>query len=297
MNMRSLPTILKFNPLLLLVFLTIGNAHSQDSAPVWKIDDGENTLYLGGTIHVLSDQDYPLPWQFDSAYRETDAVVLEADLKQINDPANLPLVMSHVMYTDGRTLKSVLSPEVYGQLDQYAKAKGLSMALLNPMKPGMAMVTLLLLELQAQGLYGKGVDEHFGNRATEDGKPLSFLERMDEQLQFLSSIGDGVEDQWVSYNLSEMEKLATIFTEMKTAWRSGDLEKLEALFLDTLKQEFSSIYQELVVDRNRNWQPEILQMLASPEVEFVLVGALHLVGDEGLLVFLENQGFTVEQLR
>ena len=31
------------------------------SASVWKVSDGENTMYLGGTLHILSPQDYPLP--------------------------------------------------------------------------------------------------------------------------------------------------------------------------------------------------------------------------------------------
>ena len=35
--------------------------------PVWKVSKGGQTVYLGGTIHLLSPSDYPLPEEFEEA--------------------------------------------------------------------------------------------------------------------------------------------------------------------------------------------------------------------------------------
>jgi uncharacterized protein YbaP (TraB family) len=51
-----------------------------------------------------------------------------------------------------------------------------------------------------------------------------------------------------------------------------------------------------MVARNKVWLPVIEQWLRTPETEFVLVGAGHLCGDDGLLHALRARGYTVEQI-
>ena len=278
------------------LMVLIASPSISDTA-VWKIHKGGNTLFLGGTIHVLANSDYPLPPQFDQAYAQSEVVVLEADINALNDSQSLPQLMSQLIYTDGRTLSTVLSSETYAALERYANSKGLAIDLLDRMKPGMVAMTLIAMELQSHGLHGVGVDKFFLNRADSDGKPLIFLELVEDQLKFLAEMGEGQEDELVNYNLKELQHLPETLADMKSAWRSGDLDKLESLFLDRLKTEFPDTYQDLVVTRNQNWEPRILNMLKSPPVEFVLVGTLHLVGDDGLIEFLISQGYSVEKMK
>ena len=68
------------------------------------------------------------------------------------------------------------------------------------------------------------------------------------------------------------------------------------LGITPLLKDFPDIYQSLLVDRNNNWLPQIEAMFDSKDTEFVLVGALHLVGKDGLLQRLEAAGYKVTQL-
>ena len=56
------------------------------------------------------------------------------------------------------------------------------------------------------------------------------------------------------------------------------------------------MYQRLLVERNRNWLPKIEALFARHGPAFVVVGAAHLVGPDGLLAMLRGQGLHVEQM-
>jgi len=67
------------------------------------------------------------------------------------------------------------------------------------------------------------------------------------------------------------------------------------LSLASMRQDFPQIYQQLLVERNQNWLPLIESMLNDPGTEMILVGALHLVGTEGVLHALREKGYRIEQ--
>jgi hypothetical protein len=69
---------------------------------------------------------------------------------------------------------------------------------------------------------------------------------------------------------------------------------VERIVLSELKQE-PLLYQRLLVERNRNWIPKIEALFARPRPAFVVVGAAHLVGPDGLIALLRAKGYTVEQ--
>ena len=63
-----------------------------------------------------------------------------------------------------------------------------------------------------------------------------------------------------------------------------------------MKKEYPDIYKKMLLDRNINWISKIDSYLDSEEVEFVMVGALHLPGPEGVLEMLREQGYELSQL-
>ena len=109
-------------------------------------------------------------------------------------------------------------------------------------------------------------------------------------------MGAGNEDDLIIHAIEELHEIVDVLGETKTAWRKGDLKGVEVASLDSWKDDFPELYKELVVDRNNNWLPQIKDMLKSKEVEFVMVGALHLFGKPGVLAQLRKVGFKVKQL-
>jgi hypothetical protein len=55
------------------------------------------------------------------------------------------------------------------------------------------------------------------------------------------------------------------------------------------------MYQRLLVERNQNWLPKVEALFARPRPAFVVVGAAHLVGPDGLIAMLRAKGVRVDQ--
>jgi uncharacterized protein len=263
---------------------------------VWEISKNGQRLFLGGTIHMLSDSDYPLPAAYDHAYQKSAVVVLETDAQAMQQPQFQQKMMAAMMYQDGRNLKQVLSEDTFKALSQHMTARGIPLDQMLLFKPGMISMTLSVVELQRLGQTAKGVDHFFGARAKQDGKSLGQLETIEQQITFLATMGKGREDDMIMYTLRDLADLPTILSEMKTAWRAGDMAALEKSSLEEMQEAFPEIYKTLLVDRNNDWMPQIEALLASEPVEFVLVGSLHLAGDDGVLQQLRSRGYQIKQM-
>ena len=276
------------------LFVSVSSAFA--ASPVWKISKGDARLYIGGTVHVLSKSDYPLPAGFDVAYKQAAQLVFETDMQKMAAPETRQLMLQQVVYTDGRNLKQVLKQQTFQELEAFLADKKVAVAGVVGLKPGMLAVTLTMLELQRLGMGEAGVDTFYQARALSDHKRLGQLEAVEEQIGFLASLGEGYENELIGYTLRDIKDLPRIMPLIKAAWRQGDLQKLEELALVPLKQEFPPIYQTLIVKRNKAWLSRIEAMLKNADVEFVLVGALHLVGEDGLLAQLAARGYQIQKL-
>ncbi len=205
-------------------------------------------------------------------------------------------LMQDLIYTDGQSLKTVLKPDTYTKLEEHCASRSIPLPAINNMQVGLASVTLTMLELQRLGIAGTGVDEYFSTKAMQDGKTLAALETSEQQLTYLKQMGKGKEDQFILYTLNDVENLPNIMRAIKDAWRTGDSQQLEKLAVLPYINEFPGIYQSLLVKRNQAWLEKIKTMLATPEVEFVLFGALHLIGDQGVIEQLKSAGYQVEMM-
>ncbi len=281
---------------LILTSLLSGATSAWAESSVWEIRKNGQRLFLGGTIHMLSDSDYPLPEAYDRAYQKSAVVVLETDAQAMQQPQFQQKMMAAMIYQDGRNLKQVLSEDTFKALSQHMTARGIPLDQMLLFKPGMISMTLSVVELQRLGQTAKGVDHFFGTRAKQDGKSLGQLETVEQQITFLATMGKGREDDMIMYTLRDLADLPTILSEMKTAWRAGDMAALEKSSLQEMQDAFPEIYKTLLVDRNNDWMPQIEALLMSEPVEFVLVGSLHLAGDDGVLQQLRSRGYQIKQM-
>ncbi|MCS4306883.1 uncharacterized protein YbaP (TraB family) [Rheinheimera pacifica] len=269
----------------------------QAETSVWQVTKGEQRLYIAGTVHLLPPEQFPLPQEFSQAYSQADTLVFETDVRELETAKGMQLLMQHAMYSDGRSLSQVLSADTYQQLRQYAKTQGVDLAPLNQFKPDFVLLTLMQVALQKAGMAGEGVDMHFLKQAVADNKPMLFLETVEQQLAMLLNISAENEDAFVTQNLQQLSELEVELTKIIAAWRSGDTDTMAELamaFTDT--PEGKLFYDALLVQRNKNWLPQLEQMLATPEVELVLVGALHLAGEANVLQLLREKGYSITQL-
>jgi len=275
--------------------LTISGTALADSS-VWKVSKGDSHLFVGGTVHLLPADQFPLPEEFAKAYNASEAVVLEVTGLDPESPEIQQKMMASMMYQDGRTLQSVLSKETYDELAKVCAQYGMPIENLNGFKPALISIMLTMAEFTNLGMAGEGVDKFFEDKAKADNKATSGLETIDYQIGVISSFGEGVEEDFVKKTLEDLPKTKEIFNGLITAWRAGDMDTLHSLMGKAMQGYSQELYYNLLVKRNNNWVPKISDMMKTEEVEFVLVGAGHLSGKEGVLNQLAEKGYTVEQL-
>jgi uncharacterized protein len=261
---------------------------------LWRVSKGKNQLYIGGTVHLLSKSDYPLPDEFEQAFREIDLLVLEADLDALSKPKAQAQLAQSLMYTDGTSLKSKIKNKTYNALTRYCKAAGLSMAVMQKMKPSMVVLTLTMAELKRLGLADAGVDQFFLEKAKKSDKKITGLESAETQINALKNMANGRENELILSTIKELKQTPEFMDDMKKAWRTGNLIDLEKIGIKTMRAEFPELNKNLLTSRNNAWLPKIKAMLATPEKELILVGALHLAGEQGVFAQLTKQGYVVE---
>jgi uncharacterized protein len=262
---------------------------------LWRVSKGNNQIYIGGTVHLLSKSDYPLPDEFEQAFREIDLLVLEADLDALSKPKEQAQLVRRLMYSNGATLKDEVKTKTFKALERYCKANNLTITAMQKMKPAMVVLSLTMIELKRLGLADAGVDQFFLEKAKSKGKKITGLETAETQINTLENMGKGYENELILSTLKELKKTPEFMDEMKKAWRNGNLADLEKIGIKTMRAEFPELNKILLTNRNNAWLPKIKAMLGTPERELILVGALHLAGEEGVLAQLKKQGFVVEQ--
>jgi len=263
---------------------------------VWKVQKDKSVMYLGATFHMLRETDYPLPSEFGKAYKASEIVVFETDIGKLQEPSTRQKLLAQFMYADGSTIDKHLSARTYGELSAYCKSNGIPLEAFKQLKPSLLIVTLTAVELMKLGVTQRGVDLFFYGLANEDRKIVKGLETVEEQINYLVSMADGNEDDFVTYSINDMKNVKQQFESLANAWRKGDAEKIDEYIVAELRTKLPHVYKKLFTDRNSKWLPMIEAYMNTPETEFILVGAGHLVGSEGIIALLRKKGYTVDKL-
>lgn len=276
----------------LLLLLTF--SQSLFAASVWQVEKEEIRFYLVGTVHLLSDADYPLPAAFDVAFNASTQLIFETALDELTSPQGTALLMSQNTYPPGKNLQQVLSADIYQQLKQKALARHWPLSSLEQFKPAFAAMMLTTLELQRIGAASAGVDMHYLQLAQQQQKRHSGLETLEAHLAVLTALNTLDADTIISSTLHDLTQIENVLADMKAAWRSGDVKALEALFLTEMRN-YPELYDILLKQRNHAWLP-LLEAISDSNT-MVLVGALHMVGEDGLLQLLADRGYVITQVK
>ena len=280
----------------IFIVISLFFLQSYADTSIWSVSNGKNTIYLGGTIHILKPTDYPLPQEYETAYKKVGWLVFETDINAIESPEFIQQFAQQMMLPKNDHLQKHLSPEVYQRLVKEAVKRQWPMEHFNRMRPQMVALTISIEAIQQLGYTAQGVDSHFNNKAKRDSKITSHLESAQQQLKILTNMASENEDELLIQTLDDLPDIKNLMQKLADAWRTGNrLALIEHGLLD-MDKEFPEMYQDMIKQRNDNWMPIVENLIKHPEEKMVLVGALHLIGKDGLLQRLEKKGYTIKQL-
>ncbi|MEY2520325.1 MAG: uncharacterized protein QOF24_2084 [Verrucomicrobiota bacterium] len=285
------------SPLAFLLFfaaLVVGGARAEaTSGCIWKITGPTGgTLYLGGSIHALRSTDYPLPSGYNRAFDTSTRVALEVDPKALETSSSGLLKAGK--YPKGDNLKNHVDPRTYDYLRRLFGLLKIPEEKFSLYRP---WCLVLLLESPSSGGFSHdlGVDEFVMNRARANGKAIVGLESSDEHSAVYSGLSERQSEALLLVSLIPTGNTGGGRDQVLNAWRRGDVESLSRS-LHAAYVDFPLFADRMLGARNRRWVPKLEGYLRSGQTYFVVVGAAHLGGGDGLLALLRARNCKVEQL-
>ena len=250
---------------------------------------------LFGSIHLLSDTTHWRSPAFDAELAKADAVWFEIPIGGDDQAQATQLLLSRGTLPQGQTLSTVLPPPLWARVSALAAREGLAPAVLQRMRPWLAELELTILFYQRQGYREDLGVEHQVDLAAPKTARREAFETLAEQVDLFAD--DPLPEQIASLKetLDEIDTDPNSFNRAADAWRRGDVKALQHEVVDQVRKEDEGLYRRLLVDRNRRFATRIEQMARSGQGHiFVVVGAGHLVGPDGVPAMLRRDGFKVE---
>lgn len=279
----------------LALALPVATAGADPAA--WRVagrDGGEITLL--GSMHVLRKSDHPLPASVDTLLERADSIVMEIDLDDIDPAAQQRLIMNTAVLPRDQTLADVLGPDLYRDLEARAAELGVELELLERFEPWFLSITLLDQGLSKFGFQGQyGLEQYVLMAARRTGKEILGLETLEFQIGIFDSQPESAQQAMLAQTLAELDEAESAMAEMAAAWRAGELDELSEELLAEFA-DFPGLYETLVTKRNAAWVETLERLLRDGEKHLVVVGALHLVGDDSLIELLTARGHAVQRI-
>lgn len=263
---------------------------------MWRATGSEGTVYLVGSFHLLRPSDYPLAKSLEQAYQGADRVIFEISPADMQSPDLARKFTAAGMLPEGQKLSEMVQPETREKLVKFLGSEA-ALPAVDPYKPWFFGLSIALTTMQAAGFDAtRGLDQHFMARVAQDGKPTGGLETVDDQLAALD--GGPWEEQEISLreSLKPPAELREDVERLHVAWRSGDAKALERVVIDEMMAKTPVTARLTNLERNERWVPQVQALLDQPGTTLVVVGALHLVGEDGLPALMEARGVRFERV-
>ena len=127
-------------------------------------------------------------------------------------------------------------------------------------------------------------------QALAAGKPVGELEGAEAQVRMLASMSEETQLAFLRSALRDYERASTILDELVQAWATGDVEAIDRIGVEEMRNQSQELYDLILANRNRDWADQIQTMLAASGDTFIAVGAAHLAGDDSVQEILEDRG-------
>ena len=267
-----------------------------EKLPIWTVHSDSAEVVLLGSVHMAYPDIYPLREEIEAAFAASDTLVVEVDISGANALEIQQLMLEKGVLPEGESLQQTISGQTWEDLQSYLRSRGLPVEMFARLRPGLVITTLSSMRLAELGLRPEmGIDQHFLDLALGN-KPVLELESAAQQIELLLDFPD--QDLLMAQTLVQLDDIDLYLRPIYDAWRAGDAAQLNRLLLTDERQrhpEFQPLYEKLFDQRNRAMTLKIEDLLAGSGRYFVVVGAGHLVGQEGIISLLERRGFSAQQ--
>lgn len=262
--------------------------------PIWVVKDADSTLYLFGTVHLLSPE---IEWQKDDIRDVFDAagtVFFEVDTGERPQIEATVLTTSLGFYSDGRRLSDQLDSYQLKLLEAAANNGMLSLATLDSMTPWLASEFLIVAAGANAGLLPElSADDALKNRAVRLKKNVIYLDTIEDQIRRTADQPDFVHLALLTDTLVGFNSLGDNLTRVAQAWSTGQTTFLTTDIIAAAKRTSPDLYLTLFTETNIKWASKLSQFMEDSGTGFAAIGIGHLLGEDSLQVRLREAGYEV----
>ncbi|HEY2707603.1 MAG TPA: TraB/GumN family protein [Caulobacteraceae bacterium] len=265
---------------------------------LWIAKSPTATIYLFGTMHILEPETTWRTPSLDSAYAKATTIWFELDMSSLADPKVAADLVTRFGFDDAHPLSTKLDAEHLSALKAVLQHQGLAFDRIDRMRPWAAALALTALPMLQAGFDPKqGADMQLTSSAGADHKAIRAFETVDQQMHLFVDMSPATEIEFLDDTIDSNTKTNHTTQGIEAAWVSGDIQKLGQVLINAMKKRYPEFYENLIRRRNLAWSEMLTKELAGSGTELVNVGALHMVGDEGLPALLKAKGYSVERLQ
>lgn len=260
--------------------------------PLWKVESGQRTIYLFGTIDLLpSGSDWGSP-EISAALSDSQMLLME------NDPNKESQKYEPYLYThlSGEMLSDMLDPLDFVKLRFIAEDLGYRMPKLNRVRPWFASELIKSAAIEKAGFEWAANPQP----PDRDGRmPTDGFENYVEAIESFAAMPRAGEIEILSRVIRNLPKSVESHREFAATWLEGDeigLERTNA----TERGFFGPVgWDVMVARRSEKWASRLIAILRGDcefDRVFVAVPSRHLFGADGIKARLAAAGFEVERV-
>jgi uncharacterized protein len=270
-----------------------GTPVKQATPALWVIRDADTTIYLFGTVHVLTPGLRWFSGGLRSAFDESDQIVLEVVMPPKEEAAE---TVKELGFGQDPPLSRLLPPDLYARFAAAVRPGGGPLKIADRMEPWLAALQLSSAAVESAGFRSDfGVEMTLVKEARLIGKPTVGLETLREQFGYFDRLSPSAQVALLARTLDNLPRTKASVEAATEAWSKGDADTLARLVNDEVKDN-PELAATLLTERNRIWSEWIAKRMALPGTVFVAVGAGHLAGPESVQAMLAQRGLKVARV-
>jgi uncharacterized protein YbaP (TraB family) len=268
----------------------------------WRVDATEGaSLYVLGSVHLGPAEGWQFPPAIHRAFEHANAIAVEVDPTEMHQAAQQMLVARYGMLPPGVTLEQLLSPETWAMLKKQTEQAGLPLDAVERMQPWLVTNLLMVAASRRLGWSPQGgVDATFIGAAGD--RSIVSLESAEFQLSLLAGLPAEIQELSLRDTLGRFDDVSDYLTRLVGAWRIGDEAALEDFFFASYDEDpaFEPFFEILIFRRNQSMAERLRVLLDAEqhrgEIVFVVIGAGHVIGSQGVPAILASWGYPVVRL-
>lgn len=266
---------------------------------IWEATKDNNTVTLVGTIHLGDNVVNLLNDDIKKIISDTDVLSVEVDL---SSNSNIQKMQSASYLPQGETIDNYLSQDEIEKLTSIFEPLNLNINTIETLNSYSLSSLFTNLVYAKAGIAGSGLDilminEVNSRKIKGDEVEVNELEGADFQLDILDDIfsWESTKEFINAYSEDYMKNQITSATNIMEAFKNGDTKPLEDEDLN-MKNNSTEEYKIMLTDRNINMTNKIDEIIKDGKKHTVAVGVMHFIGDDSVLKFLEEKGYSITRI-